>query len=306
MKFKELLIPPMLASRIDKPFDDEDYIFEVKWDGYRCIAFLEADSRLQSRNLLDLTPRFPDLQELHRQVKVPLVLDGEIILLVDGVPSFQKLLARDRLKDPSKVRRAALQQPAIFVAFDLLYVGERNLMKLPLLERKELLSEHVRPGDNLIISQYIPREGKALYQACVEKQLEGVVAKKADSSYLPGKRTTNWLKIKKTVVEELFICGYTLGKGGRASFGALILGAYEGGQLIFRGQVGTGFSQQEIARLLKLFANLAAPQNPFGVNIADLSKPHWLEPRLVCQVEYLEKTTAGLIRHGSYRGLKPD
>ncbi|MDN5327338.1 MAG: ligase 1 [Moorella sp. (in: firmicutes)] len=186
-------IKPMLAVA-GRPFDSPDFIYEVKWDGYRCLAYLDRKTILQSRNLLDITPAFPELAGLHRWVRMqPAVLDGEIIIPGEkGRPSFSRLQARGRLADPLKIRQATRQNPAVFVAFDLLYCWGENIMPRPLYWRKGLLQEAVRPGDNLVISSFIETHGTTFFAACVRQGLEGVMAKAKDSPYLPGPTGARW------------------------------------------------------------------------------------------------------------------
>lgn len=299
-------IRPMLAV-ISRPFDSPDFLYEIKWDGYRCLAYLEGQTLLQSRNLLNITPTFPELASLHQRVKgQPAVLDGEIIVPgKDGKPSFSLLQGRGRLGDPLKVRQAARRTPAIFVAFDLLYYQGENIMPEPLRRRKERLQEALAPGENLIVSSFIENYGMKFYEACVGQGLEGVMAKELDSPYLPGKRSPRWRKFRHTRAGEFIIAGYEPGAGGRL-LGSLILAECREGQLVYRGKVGTGFDRQEEKKLLVELQQLQPGPPPFKENIPELRKPRWVQPRLVCTVEYLELTPDGRLRHPTYRGLRWD
>ncbi|MGI6284825.1 non-homologous end-joining DNA ligase [Neomoorella humiferrea] len=299
-------IKPMLAVAA-RPFDSPDFIYEVKWDGYRCLAYLDRKTVLQSRNLLDITPAFPELAGLHRWVGMqPAVLDGEIIIPgEEGRPSFSRLQARGRLADPLKIRQAALQTPAVFVAFDLLYCRGENIMPQPLHWRKGLLQEAVQPGDNLVISSFIETHGTTFFAACARQGLEGVMAKAKESPYLPGRRSSHWRKIRHIRQGEFIIVGYEPGTGGRR-LGALILGTYRQGRLVYRGKVGTGFDREEERRLLAELKKLKAVPPPFGEPVPGLTRPRWVEPRLLCTVEYLEQTPDGCLRHPVYRGLRWD
>ncbi len=269
---------PMLAV-LSPPFDSPDFLYEVKWDGYRCLAFLDGKTILQSRNLQDLTPSFPELANLHVAVKgQPAVLDGEIVVLDDeGRPSFNLLKARGSLTDPRRVRRAAGRTPALFVAFDLIYHrGEK------------------------IMPKTIETYGTRFFASCTKQGLEGVIAKEKRSPYLPGRRSSYWRKFKRTRQGQFLILGYQPGSGRR--LGALLLGECQDGRLVYRGKVGTGFDREEEERLLEELERLPPALPPFAVP-PGLSRPRWVEPRLACKVEYLEETPGGRLRHPTYRGL---
>ncbi|MCL6635800.1 MAG: ATP-dependent DNA ligase, partial [Peptococcaceae bacterium] len=202
------LVRPMLAVSAE-PFDSAEHLFEVKWDGYRGLAYLNGGTVLRSRNLLDLTGMFPELAGLHGKVKeLPAILDGEIVALENGRPSFAALQSRGRTGGLKGAACAPAGGPAVFIAFDILYSGGRSVMKMPLAERKRLLEETVEPGEEVILSRYVLRNGRAFYDLCVERGLEGVVAKRLDSIYLPGRRSSHWLKFRHTREADLVICGY--------------------------------------------------------------------------------------------------
>lgn len=300
------LVKPMLAVPA-KPFDHPDYWFEVKWDGYRCLAYLEEHgTTLVSRNLKDISGYFPDLGDMHQQVvEKPVILDGEIIVLMDGRPSFAALQSRARLARADRVQRAARLQPALYMAFDILYARGAWLLDLPLAERVERLRAVLQPNPVVVLSEGVRGRGRAFYQACVEKGLEGVVAKRVDGRYLPGSRSPLWKKIRATREADLVICGYREGKGGRR-LGSLVLGAWDGEKFVYQGLVGTGIDSDEENRLLDRLAALGA-----GAALFDGSRPamravRWVPPVLVCRVEYLTLTGKGILRHPVYRGLRDD
>ncbi|MDA8233860.1 MAG: non-homologous end-joining DNA ligase [Clostridia bacterium] len=300
------IIKPMLSITCE-PFDHPGFIFEVKWDGYRCLAYLNNRSRLYSRNGYEMTERYPELADLYRAIKGgPLVLDGELVTFYQGRPSFQHMQRRDRLRDPKRVKWMATHEPVVFVAFDLLAHEGRWITQQPLAKRKELLAEVAGCHPQLIISQYIHEDGQEFYRACLEQQLEGVMAKKWDSPYLPGKRTPYWRKIKTLREEDFVVCGYVPGAGHRQQFGSLILGAYQGDKLVYQGQVGTGFSEEFIQELLALLETIRIPDSPFSHRIVGLVRPRWVEPRLVCTVQFLERTMDCNLRHASFKGFRPD
>jgi len=294
-------IRPMLAVAVSRPFDSPDHLFEVKWDGYRCLAFVDTAGgrgrdgrlvRLQTRNLLDVTARYPELSGLAGQVVGRrAIIDGEIIAWADGRPDFGRL------------QRG--QGPFYFVAFDLLYHDGEDLMGRPLVERRERLARVVTPGNRVLISDAVPEHGEALFRAIVERDLEGMVGKARLSPYLPGTRSPFWVKVRHVKRIDCVICGYTAGHNfGR--FGALILGAYSGGRLVYVGHVGTGFDAAEVGRLLRRLRVVETP--PFsGQAPAEVARrARWVEPRLACEVEYTELTSEGRLRHPTYRGLRPD
>jgi len=290
-----------------EPFDDPGFIYEVKWDGYRCLAYLDGGTRLYSRNGHEMTMRYPELADLHKTIRRgPLVLDGEMVSFYNGLPSFQRLLRRDRMRDPKRVKWMAVNEPVVFIPFDLLAFEGHWIMQKPLSIRKELLAETIGSHPQLILSQYIHGEGIGYYQACRQQQLEGVMAKKWDSPYLPGKRVTYWRKIKNLQEEEFVVCGYVPGAGQRQQFGSLILGAYQNDTLIYQGQVGTGFSERAIREILDLLETISVHESPFGYQVAELVRPHWVEPRLVCTVQFLERTEDGILRHACFKGLRTD
>jgi len=293
----------MLAVSSD-PFDSPDFIYEIKWDGYRCLAYMDGKTILQSRNLQDFTRSFPDLSHLHHSVRgQPLVLDGEIIVLDEaGRPSFNLLKARGNLSDKGKVRRAAARAPALLVVFDVLYYRGQNVMASPLEVRKGRLEEAVHPADNLIISGFITTHGTRFFESCLEQGLEGVMAKKKGSPYLPGRRCSYWRKFRRTREGRFLILGYQPGSG-RRKLGALLLGEYLDGRLLYRGKVGTGFGREEEQELLAVLEQLPGAQMPPVEGITGIHGVRWVEPRLECKVEYLEATPEGRLRHPSYRGL---
>ncbi len=300
------LLKPMLAVS-SAPFDSGDYLFEIKWDGYRGLLYLDDTTQIRSRNLQDLTAVFPELGGIHRQVgRLPAILDGEIIVLDKGMPSFDALQSRGRTNDAVRIKQAALKLPAVFVAFDVLYAAGEPVMNLPLLERKEILAAMVKAENNLLLSQFVTERGVDFYRACVEKDLEGVVAKRLDSVYLPGKRSHSWKKIRRVKSADLVICGY---EGARQSddLRAIIVADFSQGRLTYRGKVGTGFSFREKQRLTELLKPLETAAPPFKVPPKkDLHNPKWVAPRYVCEVHYSELTADGRLRHASFKGLRPD
>lgn len=300
------LLRPMLAST-SKPYDSAEHIFEVKWDGYRCLSYLEGNKTvLYSRNGIDLTAKFPELAGLHGKVKsAPAILDGEIVVFEEGKPSFAALQSRGRMKDLKTIGRTSLERPAVFVVFDVLYSGGENVMGLPLEKRKELLEKIVAGGEEIVISQYVKKNGLDFYSACVSQGLEGVMAKKLGSAYLPGRRSPIWQKFRHTREADLVICGYQHGSSGRV-LGSLVLGGYRDGRLVYQGKVGTGFSERESVALLEALRKLEAPEETLKVPREEKRRTSYVRPLLVCSVDYLTSTHEGYLRHPVYRGIRWD
>lgn len=299
------LIRPMLAIN-SRPFDSDLHLFEVKWDGYRSLAYLDGNTTLKSRNLLDLTGRFPELGLLHqRVVRKPAILDGEIVVLEKGKPSFARLQTRGRLNNPLRISRLSLESPAVYIVFDVLYAEGNSVMDRPLRERKNLLEQMVKPGDELIVPDYILREGHSFYRACVSQGLEGVVAKRLDSVYLPGRRSIYWQKFRHTLEAELVICGYQYGVAGK-SLGSLVLGGYREKKLIYQGKVGTGFNEAEAGALLRGLRKIETSVSALEVPGEEKKRTRWVRPLLVCAVDYLSATREGRLRHPVYRGIRWD
>jgi bifunctional non-homologous end joining protein LigD len=292
---------PMLASQKTHLPRGEGWAFEVKFDGYRAVAYVRAgECRLVSRNGNDLTGRFAELAKaVAKAVRSPnAVVDGEVArLTAEGRSSFSEL-----------------QQgtgPLVYFAFDLLELDGVARIGERLDERKAALRELLDPGVSTVVFSESFDDGAALLEAARERGLEGIVAKRVDSPYRPGRRTREWLKLKLDTNDEFLIAGYTRGAGRRAaSFGSLVLAVHEGGELRYVGNVGTGFDDAEIRRLLKLFEPLRRDTSPFAeepkmprVRKGDVE---WLEPRLVAQVRYGEWTHDGHLRHPAYLGLRDD
>lgn len=300
-------IAPMLAV-IAKPFDDPDFLFEVKWDGLRCIAFFDGQKqRLQSRNFKEFSPRFPELSPLGRSIEAKnAVVDGEIVTFYNGKPNFLRLQPRIHARTPSKIEWGVREAPVVFIAFDLLFLNDRSLMSQPLKERRSLLTSVAGASPILQLSEATPGQGIAFFEAVKGLALEGIVGKDIKGQYLPGKRSPLWRKIKVLQCEPFVICGYTTNPTGRKDLSAMALGGFIGNDLVYFGLVGTGLSQQEIDRLLDLLAPTTTDKSPFTKALHIPSGIHWVKPQWVCDVEYLELTGDAHLRHPLYRGLRTD
>jgi bifunctional non-homologous end joining protein LigD len=307
---------PMLATLAADAFDDAGWLFEPKWDGVRALATCTDETLLVSRTMKDMTATYPDLGKLHeRLVALDAIVDGEIVAMKDGRPSFELLQGRINLSNPREIQRIAKEIPVRFIAFDILYLDGRSLIGLPLEERKEILEGVVVSGGNVDVSTTIPEDGVALFEAAKAQHLEGIVAKKLGTPYRPGKRSRDWLKVKTVYDADVVIGGWTPGEGSRSSrFGALLVGTYEDGALRFNGSVGTGFNDQALSDLLGAMQPLASVDNPFSTDPRKdkaswgkpVRNPRWIEPKLVAQVEFRELTSAGKLRAPSFKGLRSD
>jgi bifunctional non-homologous end joining protein LigD len=290
-------IAPMLAYS-SPPFDSPRHLFEIKWDGTRCILFVrDGGVRLQNRRLQDITARYPDLAGLHRQIQGRnAILDGELVVLSQGRPDFRKLQQREQLADPVKIGLVARQLPATYIVFDVLYHDDAKCLHLPLSRRKEILGDLLAESAEVVESRYILAQGKSFYREVVAQGLEGVMAKALDSPYLVGQRSRHWLKIKPRGQATCFIVGYSRGQGARREFfGSLALATREPEGWRFRGMVGSGFTEAELkeiaARLQGLKQESPAllwPGTPAGIT--------WVKPELRCEVTFQEETPRGRFR----------
>jgi len=286
-------IRPMLATPIDEPFDNPAWLFEIKWDGYRAIGFIEDSSiRLVSRNHNDLTGQFSELRELPKFVKARnAILDGEIVAIDEqGRPSFSLMQQRTGFQ-PGKRRLPGREGvPILYYAFDLLYLDGYDLRRVGLEKRKELLQSVLESGEIVRFSDHYPEKGRELFEVARQRGLEGILAKKRDSAY-QEERTRDWLKIKITRRQECVIGGYTDPEGTRQYFGSLVLGLYDkSGHLIHVGQVGTGFDQKTLKEIYERLHPLETKTNPFHGEIGGLRKVHFVSPKLVAEIKFSEWT----------------
>jgi bifunctional non-homologous end joining protein LigD len=286
-------IHPMLAESITEPFDNADWLFEIKWDGYRAVAFIENGRvRLVSRNQNELTHRYPELKGMAGVVKAKnAILDGEVVALDEsGKASFSLMQQRTGFRPGGKRAAAKADVPVLYYAFDLIYLDGEDWRRVPLDERKRKLASVITTGDSLRYSDHYPQHGKALYEIARSKGLEGIVAKRADSCY-EERRSGDWLKIKIRHRQECVVGGFTQPEGSRAHFGSLVLGLYDKQQrLIHVGQAGSGFNQKSLAEMWKLLKKLETNKNPFYGEVEALRKVTWVKPELVAEIEYAEWT----------------
>jgi bifunctional non-homologous end joining protein LigD len=287
----------MLATLVSEPFDDPDWLFEIKWDGYRALCTIEEKKfSLVSRNGLDMLQRFPDLQALRGAfASVPIVVDGEIVSLdAKGRSEFQRL--QESQKKPAGLT---------YAAFDLLYADGTDLRSTPLEERKALLERLITDDDLVLYSKHIVGRGKELFESACKKDLEGIIGKKRDSTY-QERRSRDWVKIKTGHEQEFVVGGWTEPKGSRKGFGALLLGVYQAKSLRFVGSVGTGFSAKLLQQLYSRLQALERKTSPFVNDVVANSPVHWTSPELVVEVRFSEWTRDGYLRQPAYTGLRLD
>jgi bifunctional non-homologous end joining protein LigD len=305
------MLQPMLATGGFKPFDGKDWWFEPKLDGVRTLLYLNGeDVRLISRTGRDQTPTYPELHRTYRRINATnAVLDGEIVTTDErGVTSFELLQQRMNLASPSEIERIRKKIPVEMVVFDLLWIDGEDWTARPLSERRARLTEAVMEDQGIRLIYWSTEDGKGFYRAALKLGLEGVVGKRADSRYFPGKRTDDWRKIKILKTQDCVILGWTPGQGGRGNaFGSLLLGAYKDGELIWVGHVGTGFTDRMLRDLMEQLKAREVDQAP--IRNPDLRKEkgaRWVRPELVGEVEYLQMTATGKLRAPSFKGLRPD
>jgi len=300
------LIHPMLATLVDDPFSNPEWIFETKWDGFRSICFVkQGKSRFVSRNQIDMTPQYPELASVAKQIGAKeAILDGEIVALdKDGMPRFQLLQPRVGRKTGIEALRG--HGHIVYYVFDLLYIDGYDLTACPLVERKEVLERILRPANFIKLSDHIEGDGEAFFKEIEKFHLEGMIAKRAASPYVQ-KRSRDWLKVKTIQRSEAVIGGYTEPRGSRSHFGALVVGLYRGKDLHYVAHVGGGFNQRSLAEIYKLMQPLKTKASPF-VDAPKTNEPvQWIKPRLVAEVKFSEWTADHRLRHPVFVGLRED
>jgi bifunctional non-homologous end joining protein LigD len=290
-------LQPMLATLTDDPFDDPGWVFEDKYDGFRMVAKIEGGKvTLYSRNGKIISHSYIEVAKALEDVKGDAVIDGELVALdKDGISHFQ--LMQNALRHEAKL---------LFCAFDLMFHGGEDLRDLTLLERKKRLKE-ILPRHKLIaFSRHRKTSGIKFFEEAERKGLEGILAKRAESQYLSGARTDNWLKIKTSKRQEVVIVGFTAPRRTRPFFGALALAVRENNHWRYIGHVGTGFNHETLKELHGKLMRLKAARSPFPAKVKDEAVTTWVKPRLVAEVKFTEWTTKGEMRHPVYLGLRTD
>jgi bifunctional non-homologous end joining protein LigD len=300
------VIHPMLATLVDEPFSDPDWVFETKWDGFRSVCYLQnGRARLMSRNQIEMTPQYPELKNLAMQFETrQAIVDGEIVALDEkGLPRFQLLQPRVGRKSGLEALRG--KGKIVYYAFDLIYCDGYDLTACPLVERKALLEKLLRPSDFVKYAEHFEGEGELVYQEIEKFHLEGMIAKRAGSPYVQ-KRSSDWLKIKTVLRSEVVIGGFTEPRGARSHFGALVVGLYRGNELHYVAHTGGGFNQQTLSKVHKLLQPLKTNTSPFVVKPKTNEPVQWVKPKLVAEVKFSEWTADGRMRHPVFLGLRED
>jgi bifunctional non-homologous end joining protein LigD len=312
-------VPPMLATLTDAAFDDPNWLFEVKWDGYRVEAVVRAgQARLWTRNRTDAARYFPDLAGLSDWIEArEAIVDGEVVALdPDGRPDFSLLQDRTGLRGlevatgrrsaasgtPSVADRAAI--PIVYMAFDLLHLDGLSLLNVPLEERKRILQRILRPHPLVRFATHVVGDGAAFTQAAAGLELEGVVAKRRNSRYEPGRRSRAWLKIKLRLEQEVVVVGWLPGQGSIVELGSLVVAVNEDGRLRHAGQIGSGISESVRRTLLAQLEPIRVRDSALDP-IPRLPDARWVEPRLVIRAEFAEWTSDGLLRQAAFKGVEP-
>jgi len=288
---------PMLATLDQQPFDDAGWLFEIKWDGYRAIASVSnGETELSSRNNISLKKFYPVVTELSR-LNINAVLDGEIVALDDdGHASFQML------QQWTREEKGTLR----YMVFDILWYEGYDLTDLPLTERKKIL-EYILPENTIIkYCDHVKEKGIDFYNLSIKWGIEGIIAKKADSNYMQGRRSKNWLKLKNVNILEAVIAGFTKGRNSRKYFGALILAQYEGDQLKYIGHTGSGMDEETVKQVYEKLKPLITDQHPFATKPKTNMPATWVKPKLVCEVKYQERTVDGILRIPIFLALRED
>ncbi len=291
-------IKPMLGTTANKPFDSNEWIFEIKWDGYRAVADLhDKPLQLYSRNGLSFLGKYPVIEDELKKQTHQMILDGEIVAYgEDDKPNFQALQHFDENPDA----------PLFYHVFDLLFLNGYSTKDLPLIQRKELLKEALVETPHVKFCDHVENEGKAFYNTVLQANLEGMMAKKKSSTYHEGIRSADWIKIKNHNTDEAVIVGYTEPRGSRKYFGSLILAKYHDGELRFAGHAGSGFKDKSLKEIYGLLQRLETNKMPFAKKPTTNTPPTWVIPQLVCTVKYAHLTNDGLFRHPVFIGIRED
>ena len=288
----------MLATLVDESFDGEDWIFEIKWDGYRAIGSkIKDEVDLYSRNNISFIQKFSPVAKALKDLPFDAVLDGEVVALDDtGLPHFQYL----------QNWQTEQQGTLVYYVFDILWLDGYDLTDLPLIDRKRILSELIPDNDVILYSDHVESNGKDFYKIAKDKGLEGIMGKNKNSSYVMDARTKNWLKIKTTLRQEAVIAGFTKPRSSREYFGALILGIYEKDKLVYAGHTGSGFNDKLLKDIWNKLQPLITSTCPFDPVPKTNMPATWVKPKLICEIKFQEWTHGHTMRQPIFMGLRPD
>ena len=293
-------IRPMQAASAEAPFSSPDYVFEVKWDGLRCIVFRDRDGgvRLMDRGLHDLTADLPEVVHAARRIPPGSVIDGELVATdSEGRPDYPRL--RERLAGGAELKDRI---PTAYLAFDALYLEDKPLFRQPVIRRRARLSKAVEAGGHIFVPDHIVEDGVELFEACLERGLEGVVAKHKLSPYVPGQRSPFWLKVKAVKSDDFVVIGWI----GQKAFDALVVGYHEDERLLPCGTVGGGYDDSTTGAIRDALLDLAADESPLDPPPVMTKPVHWVRPELVVSIRYSEWSPDGTLRFPIFNGLRPE
>lgn len=297
--FESKNIKPMLIAEMKEPFNSPDYTFEIKWDGIRCVAYLDGnETDIRNKRNKIMAPIIPELRQLHKQVKSKCILDGELVVLKNGSPDFYEIQRRALMNDPFKIELSYHRYPASFIAYDILYHEDKEITDIPLIDRKEILDKLVIENNLIAVSRYIENNGIQLFDFVRERNLEGIVAKKKSSLYWQGKRSKDWIKCKIMSTIDCVVCGYIVKD---KSMSSLILGLYDGDRIVYKGHVTLGVS----LKVLMQHGFNRTDISPFAYIPKGNEEAVWIEPDLVCIVESMP-TEKDSFRQPVFKGFRDD
>lgn len=305
----DLSVKPMLSFSVQSPFDSTDHIYEAKWEGSRCLASINRNKvSLYDRCSREITFRYPELGDAGNLLEVDDVLvDGEIIALEEGKPDIARLRYRESMTDPDEILRATETTPVLLIVFDILSCDGKKVMGNSLLERKDLLKSSLRNGKYLVIGSFVQDNGKAFFDQMVKAGFEGMMAKMKQGLYIPEIRSENWLKVTQFKTQDCLVCGYTLGMGKRAEMlGALVLGVLHNETLFHAGQVGSGFTDESLRNIFEALQPYRTDECPFSTEPSIDRQTIWLDPRIICRVEYSDWTADAKLRLPRFLDLRTD
>lgn len=295
-------IKPMLIGSEEDAFDSKDYLYELKLDGERCIAYLDPTDGTDLRNKrnIRMLPKVPELSQIHTHIRCRCILDGELAVIKDGKPDFSEIQRRSMMSSPIKIELASQKSPACFTAFDVLYYQNHETNLLPLIERKKLLDKVVRSESaRFAKSRYIEENGIAFYTLTEQQDLEGIVAKRKDSLYYFDKRTKDWIKCKNLKDEDFVVCGYIPKENGMTS---VVLGQYLDDELVYQGHVSLGVGGESFRKIKSLPRRTV----PLFFTSESETGTRWVDPVLVCTVKYMTRTANGSMRQPVFKGVRDD
>lgn len=307
-------IKPMLAH-ISEPFDDNSFLYEIKFDGTRAICYIDTKAKsvkLLNRRMIYFENRYPELKELWRDVDgKQVILDAEVVVFDKGKPNFYKLAEREHLDDPIRIELLSKISPATLIVFDILHKDGKDLINLPLSERKKILKQTVKESERVLLSTYVIGSGRKFFKEVVRRALEGMMAKKLNSPYRIGERSNDWLKIKSLQTLDVIIIGYSSGTGKRGELlGSLISACYYRRKLKYTGKIGTGFTEEQLRELLQKLEKIKTEKCPIKpepeLKLPSERKPIWTKPKLVCEVKFMNLSKDLIMRAPSFIRLRED